>query len=189
MTRIVTTAAAALARIKVKCAIDQTPVLDPALGYDSDENPTEIQSILDDNERASVWAAETKYKVGDLIIPTEDNRVGRLLKCVATGTSGTEEPDWLPVADRASALNGGVVIGNIGSAAVIVSDGTVAWVDAGEETDLWYMDQVFSDVWMLKGSKVADMQNVSSGGNTYEFNNIYRNCMDQAARYGGKFIL
>jgi hypothetical protein len=107
---------------------------------------------------------------------------------VAGGYSGTTEPNWRGVADRSSWLSSGISIGNVGSTFITVSDHEVSWVDDGLETDLWDMEQVYSDVWMKKAQKALQIPNVTRAGNSYETNTIYRNCVDMSNRYGGKFI-
>jgi hypothetical protein len=178
MAKIYTDETEAIAQVKKKCAYAHTPTI-------------EEQDIIDslaDNRVVEVWEPETNYVVGQIVAPTEDSRVGRFLKCVTSGASGAEEPDWQIVADRSSRVLGGTIVGNTGSARIVVSDGDTGWVDAGPETDFWDMEQTFYDIWMLKASLVADLPNSNRSGNNYEFNRIYQNCIDQANRYGGKFI-
>jgi hypothetical protein len=178
MAEPIITLEAAITKVKSKCAYNQTPAL----------TPDEVQECVEDNVLIEIWEPEHSYKIGDVVAPTEDNQMGRVMRCVTGGVSGTEEPDWTPIADRASAVINGSYVGNVGSGQIAVYDNGVRWVDNGPETDHWDIGQAISDAWLKKAQKAADIPTFSRGGNTYDTNAIYRNCIDQSNRYGGAFI-
>jgi hypothetical protein len=156
--------------LKRKVAWDAEPAL-------TDGGSGELQGILGDNVVATIWEAETEYKLGDRVIPTEENRVGRMFKCVGHGTSGEEEPDW-----------DGLIIGGTPGRSLL-GDGDVLWVEDGLETDLWDIDEAAREAWQAKAGKASDQISVNRGGNNYDLNAIYTHCIEMADRFGGKFII
>lgn len=167
-----------------KCAPTTTPELTTTEGGDLD-------SILGDNVVATVWTPATKYKLGNRIVPTEDNRNGRMFKCVRSGLSGDtdeDEPTWADFEGWVTGAGFGTVTGNMGSGVACISDGDVQWVDDGPERDLWNIDEAAHDAWMVKSTRASDIHNIVRGGNSYDFEQIYNHCVAMANRFGGAFI-
>jgi hypothetical protein len=52
----------------------------------------EVDTILAQTIRASVWAASTSYTLGKIVLPT--TRTGRGYQVIVPGTSGSTEPTW-----------------------------------------------------------------------------------------------
>lgn len=67
----------------------------------------------------SVWAPNTAYTVGDVVVPTPTKQNGHKYRCVQSGISGGAEPDL--------AIYGGWDW--MGKA--LITDGTVVWEEAG----------------------------------------------------------
>jgi len=123
---------------------DCAPVLD---------GPT-VQKILDNNKRASVWAAATVYSVGDVVIPATRN--GHRFVCVVAGTSAATEPGW-PSRDNAC-----------------VSDGsTLSWQEAGVEYDLWDMRNAAFQGWQKKKSKAVSKIDFSSQDTSFRNSQVF----------------
>lgn len=148
----------------------------------------EIVILLKDHAIGDVWAAETIYKFDDIVVPTEDNRIGRRFRCVTPGTSDTTEPDWTKFVTSVRAILNGFDIGNDASRSTVLQDGDVRWVDDGYETDLWNLEELAHDTWMAKASKASEFIRLNRGGNDYDWEAIYRHCIDMAGRFGGAFI-
>lgn len=176
--RIVTTLEKARKWLALKAATEQFPEL----------STEEVGSILDDFESITIWAKETSYVLGNVVIPTEGNRVGRVFKCVSGGTSGVTEPNWAAMVLPSVGISGSVIIGNAGSGRFANPDGSAAWTDAGTEVDLWDLDDAAAAAWEAKAAKAAHLHRTNRGGNDYDFEGIYRHCLDMANRFGGAFI-
>lgn len=170
--------------LSLKCAPTATPELTTTEGGDLD-------AILSGNVHATVWTPATKYKLSARIIPTEDNRNGRMFKCVRSGVSGdtdNDEPTWTDFEGYVTGSTLGLAIGNMGSAVLCISDNEVLWVDAGPECDLWNIDDAAHDAWMVKSTRASDIHNIVRGGNAYDFEQIYQHCVSMANKFGGAFI-
>lgn len=71
------------------------PDLDPKLTKGNGTAPDlnqELDQIIVNSARASLWAANHAYAYGDVILPNARN--GHRFLCVRPGTSGTTEPTW-----------------------------------------------------------------------------------------------
>jgi hypothetical protein len=140
----------ARARLESLLAISTEPVL----------SSPEVSQLLDDNKRASVWAASTAYAYGDVIIPLARN--GRRYVVTTAGTSSTAEPTW----------------------SWSVSDGSVlTWQDDGIEYDLWDIRNAAYQGWMLKYAKATCMADVRNGDQAKSKSQIAKHCLIMADRY------
>lgn len=148
----------------------------------------EINILLNDNAIGSVWVPETNYKFDDVVVPTEDNRVGRRFRCVTPGESDTEEPDWSTYRNNIRSVVSGVSLGPDGGGSMVLQDGDARWVDDGVETDLWDLEELAHDAWLAKAAKASEFVRLNRGGNDYDWEAIYRHCIDLASRFGGAFI-
>lgn len=176
--QVIITLDAAKAVIAAQCATASVPELDD----------TEVEAILARHKMVTIWVAETAYKLGDKIIPTEANRFGRRFRCVGSGTSGADEPTWSDVQGWTHSTNVGAFLGNEGSQTVVLFDGDAQWIDDGPETDLWNLDDACYDAWMQKAGKALDVVTMNRGGNNYNLGDIHQRCVNMAARFGGVFI-
>lgn len=175
----ITDLADAVTKVKAKCSADTTPTLTDA----------EVEEVLEDFELGTEWAADTAYKMGDKVIATDENNVGRLYECVNPGTSGAEEPPWDDYVGWSNSVQNGVVVGNLGSNRIAIPDGDVVWRDIGPIRDLWHIDDAVSECWRRKAGKVSDLYNTTRAGNNHDLEAIYRHCMEQANSRGGAFLI
>lgn len=178
---MITEIADARTRVGLLAAATSTPELTTTEGGDVDK-------ILEMHVHATVWAPETSYKLGARVIPTEDNRTGRMFRCVRTGVSDADEPEWGDLATYASATDGGIALGDIGGGRITKQDDECAWVDDGVECDLWNIDDAVHDAWKVKAGRCSDLHNIIRGGNSYDFERIFDHCNTMANKYGGAFI-
>lgn len=148
----------------------------------------EVSILLRDHSIGSVWVAEHSYKFDDTVVPTLDNRAGRKFRCVSAGTSATDEPCWSDFVRNVRAIIGGIDLGVDGVGSMVLSDGDVGWVDDGVETDLWDLEELASAAWLAKAAKASELVRLNRGGNDYDWEAIYRHCVDMAGRFGGAFI-
>ena len=148
----------------------------------------EINILLKEHATGNVWVAETNYKFDDVVIPTSDNRTGRRFRCITPGIADTQEPDWSNFIGNVHNIISGVDLGNDGSRALVLQDGDARWVDDGAETDLWNLEELAHAAWMAKASKASEFIRLNRGGNDYDWEAIYRHCIDMAGRFGGAFI-
>lgn len=63
----------------------------------------EVEALLDENQLANFWAANTEYVVNDVVMSATPN--GHRYRCIIAGTSGATEPIW-PTDDRAKIGDG-----------------------------------------------------------------------------------
>lgn len=147
MSQIITNENDAMDILKRKCAYTVDPVLDEA---------NELVPILQESQRATVWAAATAYYIGQEIVPTLANRTGNRFICVQAGTSGGTEPSWSsgaqpPFVGREWRFN----------------DGTVIWQENGiEYANLWDIRRAAYLCWQLKIDKVSCQYDFKSGDST-----------------------
>lgn len=151
------------------------------------EDP-EIDILLNDNFVGSEWKSETRFDFDDVVIPTADNRTGRKFRCVTPGVTDTEEPDWSTFQNNIRSIVQGMNLGPDGGGSMVLQDGDVRWVDDGVMTDLWNLEDLAHDAWLAKAAKASEMVRLNRGGNDYDWEAIYRHCVDMAGRFGGAFI-
>jgi hypothetical protein len=117
------------------------PTFNPVL--DTSNGPTDdINKILTQIQRATVWAANTVTNIGAVIIPTTGNRNGHRYKCIRLLSGGNQqtgatEPIWPMSRENA------------------VTDGAITWQEDGIEYDLWDLRYGFHLGWKLKLEKAA----------------------------------
>ncbi len=177
-TSIITLQADAVTKLSKLVAAESAPKL----------TNEDLIRILEDNRLVDVWEPITRYILGDRVVPTEDNRVGLVFKCVFVGDSGSEEPSWLDVARGLTPSVMGYSLGDQGAYRQSLPDGTTAWLVDGPHEDLWNLDEAAYQGWMEKATRVAGLPSSSRAGNSYNFGEVYRNCIDQANRFGGAYI-
>lgn len=127
-----------------------------------------LDTILNSTRRATIWAADTAYGFGDVILPTVRN--GHCYRCIQAGTSeasADNEPEW-PVGMSATITEG-------------ASDPLLMWQEAGPDFDnLYDVRAAIRQVWEMKASLTASLH--SSGG--AQAQQVYDHCLKQAERYG-----
>lgn len=129
----------------------------------------EVETLLDDNRIGSVWAQSTSYEIGDVVIPTAENRTGlryRLASFDGEGVqSGASEPAW-PIKTGST-----------------VSDGNLIWEEDGPECDLWDIMQAAYEGWLLKQSKAVNNIDYKDASASFSASQISRHCADMAEKY------
>jgi hypothetical protein len=165
--RSVRTLADALALLKDACA----PTAEPAL------SDAELTQVLNDNQLATVWAANTEYEFGDRIVPTVPN--GRVYAVAQNqagtfgGRSGATEPSPWPVFRRWP-----------GRGAAFQDDGTLRWADDGTEMGcLWDLRNSTHDAWMKKAALASEKHQTGADRATFAAQQVYEHCLDMARRY------
>jgi hypothetical protein len=137
-----------------------------ALGYPA-LGESEINSLLDDAEVASVWAAETEYEFGAVIVPTAAKRVGCKFKVVAFDGNGVEsgltEPTWSDGRDAT------------------YSDGNITWQECGSQpSSLWDLNKAAYLGLMKKASKVQTEFDYGDADHKESASQMYKMLRDQA---------
>ena len=181
----------ALEIVRRQCQAD----IDPAL---SDED---INAILVQTARAQVWAPNTTYAYGTLVVPT--TRTGLVFAPVQAGTSGATEPNW-PSDDRAIGpydprwhrqyTDAWGSWDNWANYQGTLKDGTVLWTTASPDfSDIWDIQRATYECWLLKAAQVDVMNggDVSSAqvGDVKETygsagsGGIKAHCLQMADRY------
>lgn len=149
----------------------------PTLDYDTASS--ELRMILAMHKRASVWAANTAYQIGDRILPTAANRNGCryiAVKYRTTGTdqtTGTTEPSWSTT--RYSQ----------------VTDDQIVWQEDGFDWngDLWDLTAAARAGWLLKASKASLTSDVVRGELEIKSSQLFDHCMTMANQCVPVFLL
>src|SRR5437870_13103363 len=103
----------------------------------------EVETILDRNKRASTWAVNTAYKVGDVIMPPIRN--GHRYRCVRPGTSQATDPGYY-----FWSLTSGITMQDG------VSNPILTWQEDGPEfANIYDVRQATYECWSLRASKAA----------------------------------
>ena len=125
--------------------------------------PEQVSALVVKNQRATVWAPETAYKIGDVVQPIVPN--GHFYKCKTAGASGESEPVWTLLESRTVVENSGVV-----------------WVECGLDLDgnLYNTRNAIHDAWMLKASMSAKDFDVSIDQQKWNRSQIYEHCLEMA---------
>lgn len=143
------------------------PTASPALSDSGDGN--DVDTILDRHRRATTWAADTAFKVGDVVLPTERN--GHRYLCVRPGVSGEEEPEtW-------STRQGGRVADG-------ESDPQLLWAEDGTGFDNIYdVRAAAHEAWLLRATRSAGKFDTSLGGQRFNRSQVYDHCMRMASSF------
>jgi hypothetical protein len=128
--------------------------------------PQQVLDLVTKNQRATVWTAETAYKIGDKVQPLSPN--GHFYKCVEIGFSAATEPVW--TRRYADTVRDGV---------------TLVWEECGEDLDgnLYNTRNAIHDAWMLKASMSAKDFDVSIDQQKWNRSQIYEHCLEMARAY------
>lgn len=130
---------------------------------DSDE----VESILDHVKRGDIWAVNTAYNYGDVILPTIRN--GHSYSCIQAGTSeadSADEPDW-PTLQAEQITEG-------------ASDPLLTWQESGPDfANLYNVRAAIHAAWMMKAGKAAALYSSGIG----ETQQVHDHCLKMAERY------
>ncbi len=129
---------------------------------------TELDTLIDGNKRASTWIASTAYNYGDVIRPTIRN--GHYFRCVQAGTSGATEPDW-PKSLSTTITEG-------------ASNPILTWQEAGpDRANIYDVRTAIHQGWVVKASKASVLYKTDQSGSSFEHQQIYMHCVEQAEKY------
>jgi len=149
----------------------------PELDYTTAKS--ELRLILTKHQRASVWATDTAYQLGDVVIPTAANRNGhryKLVEFTATGTdqkSGATEPSWSTTRDSQH------------------TDDVVVWQEDGWDWNgvLWDLTAAARDAWLAKAAKTTGRVDFTTQSIGVSASQLYEHCMAQANKYQPAYCL
>lgn len=118
----------------------------------------EIEAILVDVQRATVWVAATVFEYGDVIYPTSRN--GHVYKAVIGGTSSTTEPTW-PTRDGSGVADGS----------------TLRWQEVGRDYgNVFDIPRAINRAWHLKMGKASELMSRKTTGTTFEEQQVFEHC-------------
>lgn len=131
-----------------------------------DLTPEQVEALVVKNQRATIWTAETEYKIGDVVQPTAPN--GHFYKCAIRGTSSAVEPSW-------TKREKGEVVDSL----------SLVWVECGLDSDgnIYNTRNAIFDAWMLKASMSAKDFDVSIDQQKWNRSQIYAHCLEMARAY------
>lgn len=135
---------------------------------------TELQLLLDNARRAYIWTASTVYKIGDVVIPTTNNRNGHRYQIIAFDGDGVSsaatEPSWSTSRDST------------------ISDGNVTWQEVGMEVDLWDLQAAACAGWQMKLAKVSGNFKFASGDQSFDRQQVFDHCQAMVRLYSPVMI-
>ena len=137
---------------------------DPAL------TDADLISCLSQCVRASVWAANTAYSVGQRVVPPPAN--GRIYLCSVAGTSSATAPTF-----------------SLTGLGFTTTDNTITWVDDGAQpAKLWDINAAASLAWTLKAARVTERVDFTDNGTSVSREQVYRHCLAMAARFSRTWV-
>jgi len=143
----------AIAEVTFYAQTDQFPAL----------TPEQVEALVVKNQRATVWAAGRKYKIGDIVQPTVPN--GHFYKRIIAGLSPAGEPVWTKRENW-----------------TVYEGVELPWVECGQDLDgnLYNTRNAIHDAWMIKASMSAKDFDVSIDGQKWTRSQIYDHCLEMA---------
>lgn len=135
----------------------------------------ELQWLLDKKaRRAYIWTATTAYKIGDVVIPTTNNRNGHRYQIIAFDGDGVSsaatEPSWSTSRDST------------------ISDGNITWQEVGVEVDLWDLQAAACAGWQMKAAKASPYEDFKQGEQSFSDSQLFDHCMKMARQYAPVMI-
>lgn len=129
----------------------------------------EVPQIVERHKRCDIWAATTAYSYGDRVqLPT---RNGHRYRCLTAGTSAATQ-DAFPAARFADRPQHRV------------TDGTVLWVEEGEDYDNVYdIRGSAHEGWMVKAGKATHLTDVALNGRNIAASQLQAQCRQRAMEY------
>jgi hypothetical protein len=127
----------------------------------------DVAAIVQRNVRATVWAPETAYNIGDRIQPTARN--GHFYEAAAAGTSDTVEPTW---STRQNAIRH-----------EFASD--LIWQECALDVDgnLFNLRNAVHEAWVLKASMAAKEFDISIDQQKWNRSQVYDHCLEMAGKF------
>ena len=127
----------------------------------------DVTLIVNRHRRATIWTANTLYKVGQRVQPTTAN--GHFYQCVAAGTSDAEEPDWTP---------------REGSQFYEFASDLI-WRECAIDVDgnLFNTRNAIHECWALKAAKSAGQFDVSIDQQKWNRSQIHAHCLQMARSF------
>lgn len=149
----------AMQQLKRNCAYTSVPVLDET---------DDLEPILAETARASIWTDDTAYIFGAVVLPTVRN--GHRYRCIQGGTSAEDaedEPQW-PLFTGRTITDG-------------ESDPQLIWQEDGPDYENVYdVRRATHKAWLLKAARASELYLTRQSGSTFEHQQIYQHCMEQA---------
>lgn len=185
MGQIITNETDAIAVLELLCPSASDPTL----------LPTDMDALLVQTKRASLWEVSTPYALGVTLMPTVRN--GRRYKLIAFDgsgvSSGTIEPSWPSPSSNPENFPVWSAFAPQGDGwwrNAIVSDGNLTWQEDGEDFDsLWDIQRAAFNGWMLKAGRAICAVDLQSGQMKQAQSQIYQHCCDMAQRYASAYVL
>jgi hypothetical protein len=140
----------------------------------------DVQKILTNWVRGTIWQASTAYNIGARVIPPLVNRNGhhyRLLKYTDVATdqkSAATEPSWTLNRDS------------------IIEDNHLIWQEDGDDWGavLWDFQSAARDGWLEKAAKSVPATDVSdTQGVSGKWSQIYDHCIAQSNKFWPAYVL
>jgi len=171
----------AITYVKARCGATIYPTL-----ADSD-----VQDCLNDSIRYSTWLPSTPYTYGQVIIPTVKN--GHKYRCIVAGTTGITEPIWLSYLDFVNISTTGYDYSidylRQKNSDLVLNDGTATWQENGPDyIETFDLRKAIHDCWMKKVAKVSADHDFATDLQSFKRNQVYQNCIDQAAKWSPQRI-
>lgn len=153
----------AIDRLADYCQADIFPELDSS----------DLGTLIDRFKRFVVWATNTPYSVGDVVIPSIAN--GRKYICIKAGTSGTQTTIWP----------------TYGVYNTVVGDGPdLIWHDNGPASQEQYdVMQSARAGWLMKASRVSHLIGTQDGQQKIDSQNLQKQFLEMSFRFRPMEIL
>lgn len=139
----------------------------------------EITQILLRHRRAVLWAADTLFHLGAVVVPTLANRTGsryRAIEYTAAGTdqkTGATEPVWSSTRQSR------------------ITDNHIIWEEEGPDYNmvLWDLVGAAREGWLLKASKTVGRVDFTTQSIGVSAGQLHEHCLEMAARFQPVFLL
>ncbi|HEX8289817.1 MAG TPA: hypothetical protein VF556_17680 [Pyrinomonadaceae bacterium] len=143
--------------VKLHAQTESFPALESAM----------VESVVRRHQRASIWTADTDYKIGDKVQPTVPN--GHFYECVSPGQSDSVEPDWtLSTHSRMTEFASDLV-----------------WRECETDFDgnIYNLRSAVHEAWILKAGCSANQFDVSIDQQKWHRSQVHDHCLSMAQRY------
>jgi hypothetical protein len=127
----------------------------------------EVDTILAQTIRASVWAASTSYTLGKIVLPT--TRTGRGYQVIVPGTSGSTEPTW-PTTQMGQVSEGS-------------SSPQLTWEEAGLVSSIYDKRAAKRQICLVKANRCSDRVNFSADGRNISAHQTPQYWLEMAKQY------
>jgi hypothetical protein len=169
-----------LAVVRLYAAAAVVPML-----TDSDPDG-DIQHAIRNNQRATIWAPNTAYHVGDVVVPPLRN--GHRYRCVSPGTSdqsGNLYYFW-PTAP------GDLMYGSATNPPVCWEECGPDWFNLPGDTgprsaNVYDARAAIYDCWVLKAQRASVLMNQKADNVSFDFAQIREHCLAEAEKFKPEF--